>query len=281
MNESMKNAFSDENFSGLNSVILNNYSIQNVIISPTKILNHDNKPLFSSSYIISNKNAFSPSPPKTALKKYKAVPIYIQKNLFKNPSPLTSYRSASKLNFLKQKKPTTSPANFGFSQRLDYTSPKIMKIVEKHPQDSTSKNIKMNKIQQIILKTERKLLKNSISQRVFGTIKKPVEIKTNLSVSQSIKKNEINIPMKKLILNNLSSSQVLKRNGLISPLNRIVKKNPSNSYSSSINQQKIRINLEEFQIIEQIGKGTFGNIFCVKWNKNKKLYALKKEVLTD
>ena len=281
MYESMKNAFSDENFSGLNSVILNNYSIQNVIISPTKILNHDNKPLFGSSYIISNKNAFSPSPPKTALKKYKAVPIVIEKNLFKNPSPLTSYRSASKLNFLKQKKPTTSPANFGFSQRLDYTSPKIMKIVEKHPQDSTSKNIKMNKIQQIILKTERKLLKNSISQRVFGTIKKPVEIKTNLSVSQSIKKNEINIPMKKLILNNLSSSQVLKRNGLISPLNRIVKKNPSNSYSSSINQQKIRINLEEFQIIEQIGKGTFGNIFCVKWNKNKKLYALKKEVLTD
>ena len=281
MNESMKNAFSDENFSGLNSVILNNYSIQNVIISPTKILNQDNKPLFSSSYIISNKNAFSPSPPKTALKKYKAVPIYFQKNLFKNPSPLTSYRSASKLNFLKHKKPTTIPANFGFSQGVEYKSPKIMKIVEKHPQDSTSKNIKMNKIQQIILKTERKLLKNSISQRLFRTIKKPVEISTNLSVSQSLKKNEINRPMKKLILNNLSSSQVLKRNALISPLNKIVKKNPSNSYSSSINQQKIRINLEEFQIIEQIGKGTFGNIFCVKWNKNKKLYALKKEVLTD
>ena len=280
MNESMKNAFSEENFSGLNSVILNNYSIQNVIISPTKILNHDKNPLFGSSYIIANKSAFSPSPPKTALKKYKAVPRVIQKNLFKNPSPLTSYKSASRLNVLKHKK-TASPVNSGFNHKLEYTSPKIMKIVEKHPQDSTSKNIKMNKIQQIILKTEKKLLKNSISQRLFRTIKKPVEITNNLSVSQSIKNNEKKSPMKKLILNNLSASQVLKRNGYVSPLNRIIKKDPSNSFSSAVNQQKIRINLEEFQIVEQIGKGTFGNIFCVKWNKNKKLYALKKEVLTD
>ena len=281
MNESIRNAISDENFSGLNSVILNNYSIQNVIISPTNIVNHDKKHLFGNSYIISNKSAFSPSPPKTALKKYKAVPRVIQKNLFKNPSPLTTYKSSSRINFLKSKKPVTSPVISGFNNKLEYTSPKIMKIVEKHPQDSTSKNKKMNKIQQIILKTEKKLLKNSISQRLFRTIKKPVEITNNLSVSQSIKRNEKNRPMKKLILNNLSASQVVKRNELVSPLNRIIKKGPSNSFSSAINQQKIRINLEEFGIVEQIGKGTFGNIFCVKWNKNKKLYALKKEVLTD
>ena len=41
------------------------------------------------------------------------------------------------------------------------------------------------------------------------------------------------------------------------------------------------LNLNEFQLAEQLGKGTFGKIFCVKWNKNNKLYALKKEILTD
>ena len=41
------------------------------------------------------------------------------------------------------------------------------------------------------------------------------------------------------------------------------------------------LNLEEFNFSEQIGKGTFGKIFCVKWNKNNKLYVLKREVLND
>ena len=34
-------------------------------------------------------------------------------------------------------------------------------------------------------------------------------------------------------------------------------------------------------MIEQIGKGSFGKIYCVKWKKNNKLYALKKEILND
>jgi serine/threonine protein kinase len=41
------------------------------------------------------------------------------------------------------------------------------------------------------------------------------------------------------------------------------------------------INLSEFQSSEQIGKGSYGKIYCVRWLKNNKLYALKKEILTD
>ena len=40
---------------------------------------------------------------------------------------------------------------------------------------------------------------------------------------------------------------------------------------------KGELNLSEFTQIEQIGKGTFGKIFSVKWNKNNQKYALKKE----
>ena len=40
-------------------------------------------------------------------------------------------------------------------------------------------------------------------------------------------------------------------------------------------EPKEDFNLSEFKIIKQIGEGTFGVIYCVKWIKNNKLYALK------
>ena len=41
------------------------------------------------------------------------------------------------------------------------------------------------------------------------------------------------------------------------------------------------LNLSEFIQINQIGKGTFGKIFAVKWKKNGKKYAMKKEIFND
>ena len=41
------------------------------------------------------------------------------------------------------------------------------------------------------------------------------------------------------------------------------------------------LNLSEFTIISQIGKGTFGKIFSVRWKINNKIYALKKETFKD
>ena len=36
---------------------------------------------------------------------------------------------------------------------------------------------------------------------------------------------------------------------------------------------------EDFDIIKQIGEGTFGKIYCIEWPKNKKRYAMKKMIL--
>ena len=36
---------------------------------------------------------------------------------------------------------------------------------------------------------------------------------------------------------------------------------------------------EDFEIIKQIGEGTFGKIFCIEWPKNKKKYDMKKMIL--
>ena len=41
------------------------------------------------------------------------------------------------------------------------------------------------------------------------------------------------------------------------------------------------INLAEFRILKEIGKGTFGKIYKALWIINNKVYALKKEILRD
>ena len=46
-------------------------------------------------------------------------------------------------------------------------------------------------------------------------------------------------------------------------------------------EPKGKLNLAEFTQINQIGKGSFGKIFAVKWAKNDKIYVLKKEIFND
>ena len=53
------------------------------------------------------------------------------------------------------------------------------------------------------------------------------------------------------------------------------KKIPLNSKNISL-KPKERFNLKEFDFGEQIGKGTFGEIYSVNWVKNNKHYAMKK-----
>ena len=54
-----------------------------------------------------------------------------------------------------------------------------------------------------------------------------------------------------------------------------------NEYDKEINKIEPDENFipEDFDIIKQIGEGTFGKIFCIEWPKNKKKYAMKKMIL--
>ena len=58
-------------------------------------------------------------------------------------------------------------------------------------------------------------------------------------------------------------------------------KNKSQNKIIKEEEPRSELNLSEFVRLNQLGKGTFGIIFAVKWNKNGKKYALKKEVFTD
>ena len=41
------------------------------------------------------------------------------------------------------------------------------------------------------------------------------------------------------------------------------------------------LNISEFELLEEIGKGTYGKIYRAKWKLNNKFYALKEEILKD
>ena len=81
------------------------------------------------------------------------------------------------------------------------------------------------------------------------------------------------------------------KNIVISPLKidqrpktgNVEKISKTNSKTSTKKSDEIEpeetFNPEEFKIIKQIGSGSYGKIFCVEWERDKKKYALKKEMI--
>ena len=255
---SMKNLIINQNNPLSNSVVLNNFAIRNALISPKKIVTRVKSRIVTSHYIVPEKTSYSPSPGKFELKKPTANQKNIKKILvLKNLTPLITCKSVNKLDCLKLKQ--NSNININTSQNLDFDLTKLLKK-EKVPQDS-SRKIKPPEKKQIIIHTAQKL-KNSVSHRVFQSFKRPNEILNNLSISQQILNKNL------FDQNNKVKTIVKKKEKVISDL-----KGPLEPTGV--------LNLKEFILAEQLGKGTFGKIFCAKWNKNNKLYALKKEILTD
>ena len=251
MSKSTNNIFYTKNLSLNNSLIFNNFSIQNVIISPNQYVNNFQAPIITNNYLIKSP-IYSPSPKKYHHKGN--IPQQIpKKTLFQKLTPLNSNKSAKKLNF----------NNFRYIQKpqlnnsTSYNS--IFKTPEKHPLDSTKKK-NNNKITQINIKNTQNILKTSASQKVFKSLKNPFSYS---NISKNLNSNQIN-------KNNFTE----KKNNF----QKYVNNNPEDHIKS---EPKGYLNLNEFQMIEQIGKGSFGKIYCVKWKKNNKLYALKKEILND
>ena len=87
----------------------------------------------------------------------------------------------------------------------------------------------------------------------------------------------------------IKSKMPLKKESknIIKRLNQkeIYKPRVTTNYSISNNFINInplaQLNLSEFTRIKELGKGTFGHIYSVKWKKNNKIYALKEEKFHD
>ena len=144
---SMKNILFPQSLPISNSLILNNYSIQNLIISPTKIVTQMKTPLLHNNYILNHKNSFSPSPHKNIIKNIPMMNDINQNNKYRNVTPLSTYKSANRINCINLKSFSSTPINIKSDEHLIY-SPKNRKVIrteEKHPEDS--KKIKFSKNQ--------------------------------------------------------------------------------------------------------------------------------------
>ena len=251
---STQNLFSNSNLAITNSIILNNYSIQNLIFTPSNIDNYGTFQISSNNYYQqNNQRSFSPTPKKASM--INIIPNGLErtkKNLFKNTTPLSSYKSTNKLKCINIKRIPIDSKNKNIITKIIPIS-KGIKHIEKHPKDSVSKKSKKKGKKIIERNNNRKIIKISKSSNVIKTINQfefdRYRIKTDVSFPKNSK------PKKKKI--------------------------PCNNYKTLILETKIKLNLKEFIFGEQIGNGTFGKIFSVKWVINNKNYAMKKEIVTD
>ena len=70
----------------------------------------------------------------------------------------------------------------------------------------------------------------------------------------------------------------------VNPINRIINPiniNPVMTYQNFNINPSENLNLSEYELLAEIGKGSFGKIYKVRWKVNKKFYAMKTEVLAD
>ena len=90
-----------------------------------------------------------------------------------------------------------------------------------------------------------------------------------------------NYPIKYII--NEINPNVINNNKNIPLQNNNIRRNRFKEYNININTNDPNDNFDsdEFIFVNQIGQGSFGKIYCVKWIKNDKLYALKKIHLKD
>ena len=256
MTSSMKNIFINNNLSIQNPIILNNYSIQNIIISPSNLTYE--KIDYNKKHIASPKSAVSSTTP---IKGYLSgiIPICFEhKNLNRNITPITKFKTQTKFDIINLEDinylPTTEQNIKKYPKIISIT--KVNKKEEKHPEDSIKKNLAKTKFKEIVNK--QKNFYKYIDYKGLNYMSK--------SGSQSLERNN-----NKLEPMNSSSKHKIPRNS----------KSKSKSKFKLNNIPNGNLILKEFIFGEQIGKGTFGKIFCVNWIRNKKLYAMKKEILND
>ena len=251
------NSYSTKNFGIPNSIILNNFSIQNLIITPNEIESYYKSSItpYENFQQKTNTNSYSPSPRKSPLKHFNSV-FFNPINLYQNDPVLNTTPSYTNINTLRISGPPLTSKNKKTPKIIPIPKKlfEIENLKERHPHDSINKNkiknnFKNNKFNEINISRNKTLLKTSISQKNFKN-------------SKNIFNHKIDIePFPR---NNLSKKKKLKLNTKIIYL-----------------EPKDLVNLKEYLFGEEIGKGTFGKIFSVKWNKNNKDYAMKKEILND
>ena len=190
-----------------------------------------------------------------------------------NPNNSKSYKKKEPKDSIMKKDFTESsnkpkvknPTNFDDQKRVNkYKSIRyaIKKISSKSPKNNTS-----------IMAKKRRFINEQKKKREKEKEKANLMNKTlNISIKEKEKE--------KIMIDN--NKNKIKTKDYKTNKEKNVNMNNINSINFDINTvPKGKLNLEEFVKINQIGKGTFGKIFGVRWKNNGKKYALKKETFID
>ena len=188
-----------------------------------------------------------------------------------NPNNSKSYKKKEPKDSIMKKDFTESSnkpkvknqKNFDDQKRVNkYKSIRyaIKKISSKSPKNNTS-----------IMAKKRRFINEQKKKR-----EKEKANLMNKTLNISIKEKE----KEKIMIDN--NKNKIKTKDCKTNKEKNVNMNNINSINFDINTvPKGKLNLEEFVKINQIGKGTFGKIFGVRWKNNGKKYALKKETFID
>ena len=153
-------------------------------------------------------------------------------------------------------------------------------VKKKEPIDSSSKkNIIINNEASLNQTTKKLIKKDERVKSVYNKVKSVKKMNSN-----SPKNNTSYFAIKKRdekIKNKLEDKQINTARDKISKTEKKLKVVINNMVTTINEEPKGDLNLTEFTKINQIGKGTFGKIYAVKWKKNGKKYALKKETFKD
>ena len=242
-----------------NPIIFNNYSIQNLIISPLDIQAYNKSPINMKKIFIKPTKIICTTPKKKFVKKKFNQEIQLI-NPIQKITPIISKKNKNNFDFINFNK--VSKENGRNYNKLIYNNINAKtenNSKERRPLDSVKKRKTIENYTSKINMKQKKILKISLSQE---TIKKP---------KKKIKMNNILLIKGIKDTSNKSFIQERKSNTNYPEDTKM----PKNHKNPNI------LNLEEFIYDKQIGSGTFGKIYSVKWVKDQKNYAIKKEIITD
>jgi serine/threonine protein kinase len=115
--------------------------------------------------------------------------------------------------------------------------------------------------------TDRMINKNNLQSEIIQN--------NNILINFPLKSNNIIFNEKKKKQENINIIPIDKKKYFYFGEIGIIKGDTRKMINKESNPTD-NFNITEFQIIKQIGKGGFGKIYCIKWIKNNRLYALKK-----
>jgi hypothetical protein len=194
---------------------------------------------------------------------------YNNYNQNKSATPILQY----KINNIKVINDKNYQHNNDASNDIDFSKIQNLKnnihipILKTNKQNNRKENSVEMKSFENTPNTDRMINKNNLQSEIIQN--------NNILINFPLKSNNIIFNEKKKKQENINIIPIDKKKYFYFGEIGIIKGDTRKMINKESNPTD-NFNITEFQIIKQIGKGGFGKIYCIKWIKNNRLYALKK-----